>query len=274
MKKLVSTILSLSLGISAVAPISVQAAEYFDKPRQFEVEREDVHVHEYEWHGYDTDVCSVCGETNIHWTDDLKFITVTDNAAVRYEPRKSSDIAYHLSAGSSVTIVGRIRNESNNVWLVTSDGYYVFLDNMAFDFGTVMIQAYQLSCADSGAEEPITLSAFYDTFANDGPFDLKDDNHLGYKSDYSVMIGGCLLDEKFKGEELGNILYGYVASAAGFDEESIIQLGGTAVALADKDILGAAACAVDVNNCDSKDDVSNITKGIEYYRTENIDSLY
>ena len=37
MKKLVSTILSLSLGISAVAPISVQAAESFDKPRQFEV---------------------------------------------------------------------------------------------------------------------------------------------------------------------------------------------------------------------------------------------
>ncbi|MDO4313201.1 MAG: polymorphic toxin type 44 domain-containing protein [Eubacteriales bacterium] len=171
-------------------------------------------------------------------------------------------------------VVGRIRNESNNVWLVTSDGHYIFIDNMAFDFGTALVQAYQLSCAEFGAEEPITLSAFYDTFANGGPFDLKNDKHLGYKSDYSVTIGGRLLDEKFKGEELGNILYGYVASAAGFDEENIIQLGGTAVALANKDILGAASCAIDVDNCDSKDDVSNIRKGIEYYCTGNVDSLY
>lgn len=274
MKKLVSIMSAFLLGISAVTPISVQAAEYFDKPDQFAVEREESHVHEYEWHGYDTDVCSTCGDINIHWTDDLNFITVTDNAAVRYEPRKSADVAYHLSAGSSVTVTGRIRNESNNVWLVTSDGHYIFVNNMAFDFGTAMVQAYQLSCARFGAEEPITLSAFYNTFANDGPFDLKDDNHLGYKSDYHVMIGDCLLDEKFKGEELGNILYGYVASASGFDEESIIQLGGTAVALADKYLIGAAACVIDVDNCDSKDDISNIRKGIEYYRTGNINSLY
>lgn len=259
MKKNVSTILFLSLWISVVAFVGVQA--------------EDGHIHEYEWNGYDTDVCYICGEINIHWTDDLYFVTINDNAPVRFEPRKSADVAYRLSTGSSVTIVGRIRNEYDNVWLVTSDGYYVFIDNMAFDFGTAMVQAYQLSCAEYGEDAAVTLSAFYNTFANDGPYDLKDDSHLGYKSDYSVMIGGCLLNDKFKGEELGNILYGYVACAAGFDEDNIIRLGGTAVELADYDLLGAGACAI-FNWCDNEDDISDIRKGIEYYRTGSIDSLY
>lgn len=225
-------------------------------------------MHKFKWDELETDVCKYCGYERLHQTTvQLPFIAIFDGVSLRSEPRMTSSVVRTLSNGESVSIAGRIRNEHHNLWLATNSNEYVYVDNVAVDFDTLCVLAYQASCSSMGKDSGTAIAATFDTFRPGGLFDLKSVNLLGNKSDYFVKVEGSVVDETYTGEMLGNILYGFVARSMGFDEDTIIQLGGIGIAVSDGNVFAAGDCMLDVDKCDNPDDIVFVKKGIEYYDT-------
>lgn len=218
---------------------------------------------------YETDICSKCGYERMHETDrELYFVTVKDKVVERAEPRKKGRIINKIQdKDTQVIIVGRIRNEHNNLWLMTDSGGYICSDNLAFCFDYEIMRAIQY--CDFGKESERTLAAIYDNFNSGARFDLKDMGLLGANpnTSYRIKVANEIIDEKYTGEQLGNILYGCIARWAGFDEESAIQMAGVSISLAEKKYISAAVCLFDSAKCDDEDDIEMIKKGISYWDT-------
>lgn len=269
MKRVVFFALSIVIAVCIMRPATVYAEEC---------------EHNFDWgfeSGNKSDICAKCGaiRPDIDAPYELPFITREDSVVARKEPRQSSDVVNTYELGTRIKVVARLRNEHDNMWLKLSDGSYMFSERAAFDFDSMasfaMDSVYQsvnivcyptisfwnglgLSCSPSVVG---TLNSMLNHFKPNGTSDLKLRNQLGLNSyDYYVYANGMFLDERYTGEDLGNILYGYACGNVGISLKDAIKFAG----LADNsNPLDTAVCLFlnDLPKCDDKDDIDMIILG-------------
>lgn len=185
------------------------------------------------------DICS-CGYERVHVTSpSITFYVMNTNTAVlRAEPRNTGKkINTNYCLPQRISINGRIRNESNNLWLRNGSNW-IFADRVAFDFDTY---------AKAANKNTSGLISMYNNFKTGGKYDIKQDYGLGcntYK--YYVYVKGKVQSRRYTGEELGNIIYGYVCAKKGLSLTEAI----------------GATCAT--GNCWDLNDNVNITRGYTY----------
>jgi len=239
--------------------------------------------HNFDWgfaSGNESDICTKCGaiRQNIDAPYELPFITCEDNVVARKEPRQSSAVVNTYKLGTGIKVVARIRNEHDNMWLKLSDGSYMFSDRAAFDFDsmassaldrvyqpvnfvcypTISLSGLSVQCSPSQLEILVSMLIH---FKPNGTFDLKQRNRLGVNSyDYYVYANGMFLNERYTGEDLGNILYGYTCRNVGISSDNAIRYGGLADNSNPVDI---ALCLFwnDQSRCDDKNDIDMIKLG-------------
>lgn len=276
MKRVIAFVLSIVIGVCIMGPTTAYAEECnhnFD--RGFES-------------GNESDICTKCGaiRPDIDAPYELPFITREDNVVAREEPRQSSAVVNTYELGTRIKVVARLRNEHDNMWLKLSDGSYMFSERAAFDFDSMtsfaMDSVYQhinivcptisfwnelgLPCSPSLVG---TLGSMLNHFKPNGTFDLKLRNRLGVNSfNYYVYANGVFLDERYTGEDLGNILYGYACRNVGIPLNNAIRFAG----LTDSSSpLDTAACLFlnDLPRCDDKNDIDMIKLGWNCFSYDN-----
>ncbi len=269
MKHMVTFALSIVIAVCIMGSITVHAEEC---------------EHNFDWgfkSGNESDICTKCGaiRSDIDAPYELPFITREDTVVARKEPRQNSDVVNTYELGTRIKVVARLRNEHDNMWLKLSDGSYMFSDRAAFDFDSMvsfaMDSVYQpvsivcyptisfwnglgLKCSPSQVE---MLGSMLIHFKPNGTFDLKLCNRLGANSyDYYVYANGVFLDERYTGEDLGNILYGYACRNVGISLNDVIRFGGLTESANQFD---TAACLFlnDLPRCDDKNDIDMIKLG-------------
>lgn len=268
MKRVLAFVLSIVIAVCIMNPATVYAEECeHNYDRGFES-------------GNESDICTKCGaiRPGIDAPYELPFITREDTVVARKEPWESSDVVNTYELGTKIKVVARIRNEYDNMWLKLSDGSYMFSDRAAFDYdsmassalNSVYLTADKMCLNDylwtaSGLESPPCLPGILESmlihFREDGPCDLKQRNRLGLNSyDYYVYAKGEFQDERYTGDDLGNILYGYVCRDVGISLNDAIRYGGLLESSGPSD---AAACLFlnDLPRCDDEDDIEMITFG-------------
>lgn len=269
MKRVFAFALSIVIAVCIVEPTMVYAEEC---DHNFDQGFES---------GNESDICTKCGaiRSDIDAPYELPFITREDTVVARKEPRQSSDVINTYELGTKIKVVARLRNEHDNMWLKLSDGSYMFSERAAFDFDSMasfaMDSIYQpvstvcyptisfwkgfgLECSPSQVE---ILGSMLIHFKPNGTFDLKLRNRLGANSyDYYVYANGVFLDEKYTGEDLGNILYGYACRNVGISLNDAIRFGGLTET---SNQLDTAACLFlnDLPRCDDENDIDMITLG-------------
>lgn len=265
MKRVLAFALSIVIAVCIMGPTTVYAEEC---------------KHNYD-RGFKSDICTECGaiRPGIDAPYELPFITREDTVVARKEPRQSSDVVNTYELGTRIKVVARIRNEHNNMWLKLSDGSYMFSDRTAFDYDSMASFAlenvnYTASaiCLPNisfwylrGLEPSDCLAGKLDSmliyFRENGPYDLKQRNKLGSNSyDYYVYANGEFQDERYTGEDIGNILYGYVCRDVGISLNNAIYFAGLAEG---SSLPDTAACLFlyDLPRCDEENDIAMITFG-------------
>ena len=266
MKRLLNFALSIVIAVCILEPTMVYAEECehnFDR-------------------GFISDICTKCGaiRSDIDVPYELPFITREDSVVARKEPRQSSDVVNTYELGTRIKVVARIRNEHNNMWLKLSDGSYMYSERAAFDYDSMASFAldsvrYTASVAcppnisfsngfylESSPCQPGIMGAMLFYFREDGPFDLKQREILGLDShDYYIYAKGEFQDERYTGEELGNILYGYVCRNVEIPLNSAIKYAG--LAQEGSSPFDTAACFFlnDLSRCDDENDIDMIKFG-------------
>lgn len=236
--------------------------------------------HNYD-RGFKSDICTKCGaiRPGIDAPYELPFITREDTVVARKEPRQSSDVVNTYELGTRIKVVARIRNEHNNMWLKLSDGSYMFSDRAAFDYDSMasfaLDNVYQTANSmcppsvsfwneldlESSPCEPAIMGSMLKYFREDGPYDLKQRDKLGLKSyDYYVYANGEFQDERYTGEDIGNILYGYVCRDVGIYLTDAIYYAGFAEGSSLPDTT-ACLFLYDLPRCDDENDIAMITFG-------------
>ncbi|MDE6626801.1 MAG: hypothetical protein K2K56_10610 [Lachnospiraceae bacterium] len=231
--------------------------------------------------GNESDICTKCGaiRPGIDAPYELPFITREDTVVARKEPRQSSDVVNTYELGTRIKVVARLRNEHDNMWLKLSDGSYMFSDRAAFDFDSMasfaMDSVYRpvpmvcyptisfwnglgLQCSPTLEG---TLASMLVHFKPKGTFDLKLRNRLGANSyDYYVYADGMFQDERYTGEDLGNILYGYACKDVGIPLNDAIRFAGLTET---SSLPDTAACLFlnDLPRCDKPNDIEMIILG-------------
>lgn len=269
MKRMLAFALSIVIAVCIMNPTTVYAEEC---------------EHNYDWgfeSGNESDICTKCGaiRPGIDAPYELPFITREDTVVARKEPRQSSDVVNTYELGTKIKVVARLRNEYDNMWLKLSDGSYMFSDRAAFDYDSmasfaldnVYLTANTVCPNDSlwmdfNMDHPPCLAGILESmllhFGNEnGAYNLKRRDILGLNSyDYYVYANGKFRDERYTGENLGNILYGYVCRDVGISLNDAIKCAGL---LESSGPFNAAACLFlnDLPRCDDEDDIEMITFG-------------
>lgn len=273
MKRVLAFALSIVIAVCIMGPTTVYAEEC---------------DHNFDWgfeSGNESDICTKCGaiRPDIDAPYELPFITREDTVVARKEPRQSSDVVNTYELGTRIKVVARLRNEHDNMWLKLSDGSYMFSERAAFDFDSMasfaMYSVYQpvsivcyptisfwnglgLECSPSQVEMPGSMLIH---FKPNGTFDLKLRDRLGANSyDYYVYANSVFLDERYTGEDIGNILYGYACRNVGISLNDAIRFGGLAET---SNQLDTAACLFlnDLPRCDDKNDIDMIKLGWNFF---------
>ena len=178
-------------------------------------------------HKYKNDVCKKCGELRLHTFDQsITFYTTKDNVPIWKKPTKNSIKLYEIdSADTSIQLEAILRNQYGNIWLkVEDEDAYIYIDNVYLDFITLTMQNYQKITVWDNDE--MRLAAFYDLVKPEGSADYKEWLDPGGKGiEYSVKVNDSYY--MMTAEELGNIHYGFLGRAAGFDENVLLYAGGT-----------------------------------------------
>lgn len=267
MKRMLAFALSIVIAVCIMKPTTVYAEEC---------------EHNYDW-GFESDICTKCGaiRPGIDAPCELPFITREDTVVARKEPRQSSDVVNTYELGTRIKVIARLRNEHNNMWLKLSDGSYMFSDRAAFDYDSmasfaldnVYLTAGMLCPPDISSSNGDVIDAGFAScepgikgsmllhFREDGRYDLKQRDMLGCDSyDYYVYAKGEFQDERYTGEDLGNILYGYVCRDVGISLNDAIYYAGLA---ADSGLSDAAACLFlyDLSRCDDENDTEMVKFG-------------
>lgn len=274
MKRMMTLVLSLAIALSILSPATAYAAGAEC--------REHNYSRTYDDKTFESDICNQCGFVRVHYTPyALPFVTRNEGIVAREAPRQAANVVKSYdSAGTGIQVVGRVRNEYNNLWLLLSDGSYTFADNAAFDFDAMARYAASSVNALAGPRAcymtyspweglkasctPSTIGIYGSMFSHfqpGGAFDLKQPDKLGLNTyDYYVYANGGLQDERYTGEKLGNILYGYMARKVGISERNAIRYAG----LADRPQFGdTLACFFlgDLSRCDDEEDIDMIKLG-------------
>lgn len=241
------------------------------------------YVQEYKGKKFESDICAECGYMRIHSVDGVQyFITAEDNTDSHVMPAEAESVVdVFEDQGTELRVVGRIRNQYNNLWLQLSDGSFIWSGDTAFDFqktangalADIIMGIYGFNVTHTCETQEICyeagfLSAFYDLFAPGMKYDLKQDSHLGNNknSKYRLYIDGSVQSTKYTGEELGNIFYGYMTSMWGLSYNDALFYAG----------IGASdnrlSCLLHPNEavyyCDSPDDRPYIKLGYDYFNLE------
>lgn len=231
--------------------------------------------HNYSWDtGQDTDICNKCGYVRIHkCTYTLTFVTTEDNIPVRTRPDGNSKQTRSITkAGTKVGVIGRVRNQRSDLWVLTDENDYIFIDYLAFDFDTMVEQAcassvmcyedYDLSSMILHVDFTSKLLDFF-FFSTGKNGDLKQDGLLGNKQAYKVFVNSKIVTEQYRGSDIGNSLYGFILASQGYSLEMAVRLGG--IAVGDTDTI--SACLVDESFCDDAEDIVSIARGYNYNKT-------
>lgn len=274
MKRVLAFALSIVIAVCITRPTTVYAEEC---------------EHNFDWgfeSGNESDICIKCGaiRPDIDAPYELPFITREDTVVARKEPRQSSEVVNTYELGTKIKVVARLRNEHDNMWLKLSDGSYMFSERAAFDFDSMasfamdrVYQSVSLVCYPTisfwnglGLECSPSLLGTLDSmlihFSPDGPFDLKQRNRLGSNSYiYYVYANSAFQDERYTGEDLGNILYGYACRNVGISLNDAIKFAGLAES---SDPFDTAVCLFlnDLPRCDDKNDIDMIKLGWNLFR--------
>ena len=234
MKRIMALTLSLAIVFSFLFQTTVYAAGRACKDHDYDTS--------YDGKEFVSDICQICGYMRVHKTPyALPFITRANNVVARKAPRKASKVVKtYADFGTELRVVGRIRNEYNNLWLLLSDGTYIFADNTAFSFDSIAKEAVSSVNLFAGPNSlcyvtyspkygltaqctPSVLGIYGSMFVHfmpGGTFDLKRSDILGSNTyDYYVYADGGIIDKRYTGEELGNILYGYACKNEGISQK-------------------------------------------------------
>lgn len=231
------------------------------------------------------DICSQCGYENVHKSiSNQVFVTRTDNAVSRSGPRKTAKIVNrYAKSGCEIIVVGRIRNEYNHLWLELSDGSFIYADNVAYDFSYITKEAVasvewglKYTCnlgfstkgglfAVCGPTAASTLASMFSHFSpwTVMPYNLKVDGLLGNTYDYYVFLDGNVLENRYRGEQLGNILYGYVCMKEGFSFKDAVRYAGFAESEGYANMISCVFWS-ELEKCDDPEDIDMIQLGWNY----------
>lgn len=282
MKRMAALTVSLLIALSLCFPVTASAAGREDCDHEYNRIYNDV--------PFISDVCTKCGFMRLHKTPyPLPFITRVGDVTAREAPTKFSNAVRDYSFGETLQVTGRIRNEYNNLWLQLSDGSYLYSENTAFDFDAMAARAASSVYALAGPNActltyspwdglqaqcaPSTLGVYgsmYFFFRPGGDFDLKEIDKLGLDTYlYHVFVNGEILEERYTGEKLGNILYGYMSRRVGISLKDTIRFAG----LADRpqQLGDTLACFFlnDLSRCDDEDDLQIIELGWSDFYQQN-----
>lgn len=274
MKRMIALVLSVLVFTCALPPATAYASDQGSCDHNYQ--------RDHQGNTFTSDICTKCGQirSDIDAPYELPFIIREDTVVAREAPRQTSNVVKRYNWGTKIQVVARIRNEYNNMWLKLSDGTYMYADRAAFDFDSMAAYALESVRLSSGAPvcSPIfsfqsglgircsypllnTLNSMYLHFKPGSTFDLKTREKLGLNShDYYVYANGAMLDKRYTGEDLGNILYGYTCRSVGISLNSAIKFAGLADSSAYTD---TAACLFlnDLPRCDDSSDIGMVTLG-------------
>lgn len=177
-------------------------------------------------HKYKHDVCKKCGDLRLHtFNQSITFYTAKDSVPIWKQPTKNSAKLREIdSANSQIELGAILRNQYGNIWFKLEDeDAYVYIDNVYIDLITLSMQNFQRIIVWDNDET--RMAAFYDLVRPEGSADYKEWLDPGGKSiQYSIRINDSYY--KMTAEELGNIHYGFLGRAVGFEEDFLLYAGG------------------------------------------------
>lgn len=177
-------------------------------------------------HKYKHDVCKKCGKLRLHTFDNsITFYIAKDDVPIWQKPASDSAKIREIdSADTQIQVDAILRNQHGNIWLKLKDeDEYIYIDNVYLDFVTLAMQNFQKIIVWD--DEETRLTAFYDLVRPEGSADYKEWLDPGGKGiEYSVKINNSYYT--MTAEELGNIHYGFLGRAAGFEEDVLLYAGG------------------------------------------------
>ena len=159
----------------------------------------------------ETDYCQKCGYIRIHVCQyALHFMTVGKTYSYSNPWESSTPTLLTDSARRSVNVTGRVRNQHGELWLLLDDGAYIPAESVAFNFDYHAEDAVK---SVSNAIHP--MFGMLITFVGKD-FDMKNDDLLGNTYPYKLYSSISILPERYSGEQIGNMIYGYASAAKDF----------------------------------------------------------
>lgn len=253
-------------------------------------------------HKFDNDVCKKCGYFTVHeFEESITFFTVKEKVPMWSAPKKNSGLIEEIAeVDEMVEVDGLLRNRSGNIWLrVAGEEAYIYIENLYLDFSVLVVENYQkiIAWEDSEAQ----MVAFYDMVRPEGTADYKrwlDPSSKGIE--YTVVIDDVCC--RMTAEELGNIHYGFLGRAVGFNSETLLYAGGLlnqagklsvdkaieyeseaefycrylrgtslmpfcVVTVATTDVISQIYEECSGAYCDTEEDATDVQNGINYYET-------
>lgn len=222
---------------------------------------------------FESDVCNICGYLRLHISPvTMPFVTRKKCVESHTQPYEDSPIVNtYDGVGTNLSVVARIRNIYNNLWLELADGSFVWAGNTAFDFDTALDYTQYYTWTAGGSEDDFTVIDWFGSmvvgFKSGGTFDYKINNMLGASSyKYYVLLDGEIQEERFTGETIGNINYGYAMASAGISKPDSFKFGKIgAEPLSLFTIDGAMCFDGFLPLCDDANDLAAITRGWNYF---------
>lgn len=169
------------------------------------------YYNDYRGKEYETDYCQECGHIRVHdCLYSLRFMTVGKTYSYSEPYVSSTSKLLTNNARHNVNVTGRVRNGDGELWLLLDDGTYISADSVAFNF-------------DYYAEKTVKDVSNYIwreggmliTF-REKKVDMVQDELLGNFYPYKLYSSGTFLPERYSGEQIGNMIYGYVSAAQGY----------------------------------------------------------
>lgn len=162
----------------------------------------------------DTDYCQNCGHIEVHTClYPLRFMTVGTTYSYAEPLASSAPKLLTNSARHNVNVTGRVRNQDGELWLLLDDGWYISADSVAFNFDYYAEDA--VKNASNYIENMVGMFLTFNPVTGKS-YDMKIDELLGRTYPYKLYSLGTFLSERYSGEQIGNMMYGYACAAKGF----------------------------------------------------------
>lgn len=214
------------------------------------------------------DRCSSCGSYRIHKMMRSYQFGFPSNVLIYYDSPEY-DGKKEIAAPAYMVANIKTRNISNVLMLgllYDNDIHFFDVHDLILDFNQLANDAYSMTRADSTEG---LLYNFIQNFKPNTYYDVKSAHNLGNKDQIAVLMDNNNTVEYLYGEEIGNILYGYVAAKCGITFKNAILFGGLP-----NGILSWTYNSTmynyglgDLEKVDSADDIINEALGYQYGQT-------